>query len=449
VHTLVECRESLEAGRVTAEQLLDACLENVLAVGGEGERVFIDLQADRARRQAQAADARRAEGMVPSPWAGIPIAIKDLFDVAGQVTRAGSTLLADAAPALTTAPVIERLERAGLVIVGRTNMTEFAYSGVGLNPHYGTPRNPFDRVSGRVPGGSSSGAAISVTDGMAVAGIGTDTGGSCRIPAALTGLAGFKPTASRIPLQGVYPLSPSLDSVGSVGASVSCCAILDDLMAGGQGAVPDPVSLSGLRIAVLDHYVLEGMDDVVGTRWEAILSDLADGGARLSRIRLPDIETLPALNSRGGIAAAEAYAFHEKQLAQAGDDYDPRVADRIRAGAGVSSSDLAHLRSARQDMIGRFGKVMAGFDVFVAPTVPIIAPPLSAFEQDDEYVRLNLLLLRNPSLINFLDGCAISVPIHEPNTAPVGLMLAAPGGLDGTVLTVAAAVESHLSDPYR
>jgi aspartyl-tRNA(Asn)/glutamyl-tRNA(Gln) amidotransferase subunit A len=230
---------------------------------------------------------------------------------------------------------------------------------------------------------------------------------------------------------------------------VSCCAILDDLMAGGQGAVPDPVSLSGLRIAVLDHYVLEGMDDVVGTRWEAILSDLADGGARLSRIRLPDIETLPALNSRGGIAAAEAYAFHEKQLAQAGDDYDPRVADRIRAGAGVSSSDLAHLRSARQDMIGRFGKVMAGFDVFVAPTVPIIAPPLSAFEQDDEYVRLNLLLLRNPSLINFLDGCAISVPIHEPNTAPVGLMLAAPGGLDGTVLTVAAAVESHLSDPYR
>ena len=449
MHTFDECRDALEAQRITAERLLEACIDNARASGGEGHRVYVELQDDRAREQARVAAEQRARNAAPSPWAGIPISIKDLFDVAGQVTRAGSTVLDDAAPATGTAPAIERLERAGLVIVGRTNMTEFAYSGVGMNPHYGTPRNPFDRAvnngEGRIPGGSSSGAAVSVTDGMAVAGIGTDTGGSCRIPAALTGLTGYKPTASRIPREGVYPLSPSLDSVGSVGASVSCCAILDDLMAGGRGTIPETATLSDLRIAVLDHYVLEGMDDAVAARWEATLSDLADGGARLLRVRLPDIETLPDLNARGGIAAAEAYAFHEKQLQHMGDDYDSRVADRIRAGASIDSRELAHLRSARRDMIGKFEAAMADFDVLLAPTVPVIAPPLDAFERDDEYVRLNLLLLRNPSLFNFLDACAISIPVHEPNAAPVGLMVAAPAHSDRSLLAAAAALESHLS----
>ena len=189
VHTLVECSNALRDGRISAVQMLGGCLDNARAAGGVGGRVFTELRAEQARAQARAADDLRARGAAPSRWSGIPISIKDLFDVAGQRTRAGSVCLNGAAPAERTAPAIERLVGAGFVVVGRTNMTEFAYSGVGLNPHYGTPRNPFDRVRGRIPGGSSSGAAVSVTDGMAMAGIGTDTGGSCRIPAALTGSA--------------------------------------------------------------------------------------------------------------------------------------------------------------------------------------------------------------------------------------------------------------------
>jgi len=432
----------LDARRVTSELLLDNCLENALARGGEGERVFIELQESRARTIARRLDEQRVEGTLPSPWAGIPISIKDLFDLEGQVTRAGSTVLSDALPAAATAPAIARLERAGFVIVGRTNMTEFAYSGVGINPHYGTPRNPYDRLTGRIPGGSSAGAAVSVTDGMAIAGIGTDTGGSCRIPAALTGITGYKPTANRIPLEGVYPLAPSLDSVGPLAASVGCCAVLDDIMAGGEGRVPETIAPGGLKLAVLDHYVTDDLDETVAHAWQRALACLSNAGVELVRIRIPEIEGLPELNARGGIAAAEAYAFHETQLARVGDGYDPRVSGRIRAGAAADALELDRLRGARRQLIAAFERAMEGFDAVLAPTVPIVAPPLDAFATDEAYVRLNLLLLRNPSLFNFLDGCAISNPIQESGEAPVGLMLAAPSGQDLHLLRVAGAVEA-------
>jgi aspartyl-tRNA(Asn)/glutamyl-tRNA(Gln) amidotransferase subunit A len=317
-------------------------------------------------------------------------------------------------------------------------MTEFAYSGVGINPHYGTPRNPFDRATGRIPGGSSSGAAISVTDGMAFAGIGTDTGGSCRIPAALTGLVGFKPTASAVPRDGVYPLSESLDSVGSIASSVACAATLHDVMRGGGGQVPQARSPATLRLAVLEHYVIESLDETVATGYGQALERLAAAGAELTPVRLPAIETLPELNAGGGIAAAEAYAFHRRQLAIHESEYDPRVASRIKAGADVTREELGRIRMARAGMIEAFARLMDPYDALLAPSVPVIAPPMTAFETDAEYVRLNLLLLRNPSLFNFLDGCAISIPVHEPGSAPVGLMLAAPGGRDRALLAVAA-----------
>jgi aspartyl-tRNA(Asn)/glutamyl-tRNA(Gln) amidotransferase subunit A len=325
-------------------------------------------------------------------------------------------------------------------------MTEFAYSGVGLNPHYGTPLNPWDRVTGRVPGGSSSGAAVSVTDGMAVAGIGTDTGGSCRIPAALTGITGWKPTARRISCEGVYPLSESLDSVGVLTADAAGCAVLDDLMAQGEGSVPEERPISALNLAVLDHYVTDGMDEPVARCFDQALATLSASGARLTDIRLPVIEQLPELNARGGIAAAEAYAFHRTQLETAGDRYDPRVASRIAAGARVDAAELTRIRSVRVEMIQAFEAALAGYDAVVVPTVPIVAPALSAFESDDEYVRLNLLLLRNPSLFNFLDGCAISLPVHPTGAAPVGLMLAAPAGRDRSLLGVSLGVEACLRE---
>jgi len=443
--TLAACREALESGEATSRMLLTQALDRARENHGEGARVFLALNAH-ALDDAMGMDQARESGQTPSPWAGIPISVKDLFDVAGEVTRAGSRVLKTTEPAAATAPAIQRLLDAGLVIVGRTNMTEFAYSGVGLNPHYGTPVNPWDRETGRIPGGSSSGAAISVTDGMAVAGIGTDTGGSCRIPAALTGLTGWKPTAERIPREGVYPLSESLDSVGVLAADVAGCAVLDDLMAGGRGVVPEARRAANVNLAVLDHYVTDGMDTWVAGCYERALEAIGDAGARLTRIRLPSIERLPMLNARGGIAAAEAYAFHRHQLAALGDGYDPRVAGRISAGADVDAQELADIRAARAGMIRDFGAALEGFDGLIAPTVPIVAPPLSAFARDDEYIRLNLLLLRNPGLFNFLDGCAISMPVHPPGTAPVGLMLAAPAGRDASLLAVASGLEVVFSE---
>jgi aspartyl-tRNA(Asn)/glutamyl-tRNA(Gln) amidotransferase subunit A len=443
VRRFSETSAALAAGDITSEALVAEALDRAdpAAAQGEGARVFIELD-ELARARARAIDKARARGDELPPHAGIPISIKDLFDVAGQVTRAGSVVLDDAAPASTTAPAIQRLLDSGCVPVGRTNMTEFAYSGVGLNPHYDTPRNPWDRQTERIPGGSSSGAAVSVTDGMALAGIGTDTGGSCRIPAALTGITGWKPSANRIPRDGVYPLSASLDSVGVLAADVFGCAVLDDVMAGGSGSVPDARQSGDLQLAVLGHYVTDSLDETVRRCYERALSKLSAAGAALTEIQLAEIERLPELNARGGIAAREAWDVHAAQLETSGDRYDPRVANRIRAGANVGDQELADLRTARGDMIAAFEAVMSGYDALVAPTVPIVAPPIAAFATEEEYIRLNLLLLRNPSLFNFLDGCAISVPVHDAGEAPVGLMLAAPNGEDKALLGIARGLEA-------
>jgi aspartyl-tRNA(Asn)/glutamyl-tRNA(Gln) amidotransferase subunit A len=435
--------DEISSEALVAEALARAEVSSVAGATDAGGSVFIELDVQ-ARERARAVDEARVRGDALPRYAGIPISVKDLFDVAGQVTRAGSVVREGSAPAAVTAPAIQRLLDAGLIPIGRTNMTEFAYSGIGINPHYGTPLNPWDRQTGRIPGGSSSGAAVSVTDGMALAGIGTDTGGSCRIPAALTGIVGWKPSANRIPLEGVYPLSVSLDSVGVLAADVAGCAVLDDLMAGGSGTIPESRRASDLRLAVLGHYVTDGMDETVGRNYERALAALSATGAALTEIQLPDIERLPGLNARGGIAAREAWDFHAEQLEASGDLYDPRVADRIRAGAAVNDQELAGIQTARVDMISAFEAAMADFDALLAPTVPIVAPPIAAFETDDAYVRLNLLLLRNPGLFNFLDGCAISLPIHEPGEAPVGLMLAGPNGQDRSLLSIALGLEPVL-----
>ncbi len=438
---LVGLRDALASGGTTSAALVGAALERAGDPAGEGSRVYLTRYDEKALDAAALVDARRGRGESTSRWAGIPVSVKDLFDVAGEATRAGSRVLAGAPAARRTAPAIQRLLAAGFIPVGRTNMTEFAYSGLGLNPHYGTPRNPFERQVGRIPGGSSSGAAVSVTDGMAAAAIGTDTGGSCRIPAALTGITGYKPTARRIPREGVYPLSVSLDSVGPLAQSVSCCAIIDDIMAGGRGDTPQPLPPAALRLAVLTNYVTDDLEPVVADAYEDALRRLARAGARLVELSLPEVDVLPTVNAGGGMAAAEAWAHHGRQLATAGDQYDPRVADRIRAGAAIDAADLAEIRRERVRLIGSFAAAMEDFDALLAPTVPIVAPPLAAFEADADYARLNLLVLRNPSLINFLDGCAATVPIHGAGTAPVGLMVAAPGGRDRRLLGIAEAVE--------
>jgi len=446
--SLTTLAAELASRRVSSRGLVEDCLARIEDPSGEGATAFVSVSRERALAAADAIDHARRLGVAPSPFAGIPISVKDLFDVAGEPTRAGSRVLAQAAPAAADAPVIARLRAAGLIIVGRTNMTEFAYSGLGLNPHYGTPRNPFDRASGRIPGGSSSGAAVSVADAMAAAGLGTDTGGSCRIPAALTGLAGFKPTARRVPRAGVLPLSPTLDSVGSIAPTISCCAVIDAIAAGERPLAPQPFPLAGLRFAVPQSLVLEDMDASVARDFARATGMLSAAGARVSDLPLPELLDLPALNAKGGLVAAEAFAWHRSLLAARAPDYDPRVRMRIEKGAEQDASDYITLCIARTDFIERVTAQCALFDALIMPTVPHIAPTIAELEDDDAYARANLLMLRNPAVVNFLDGCAASVPCHRAGDAPAGLMVSGLGGTDSRTLAIAQAVEALLA-PLR
>ncbi|MBB4285685.1 amidase [Roseospira goensis] len=441
--TLPALARALERGETTSRALVEACLERIADPGGQGQRVYLKLHAAVARQAADAHDTLRRAGQVPHPLAGVPVSVKDLFDEAGHVTRAGARVLAAAPPAARDAPAVARLRAAGLVVLGRTNMTEFAFSGVGLNPHHGTPLNPWDRATGRIPGGSSSGAAVSLSDGLAHAALGTDTGGSCRIPAALCGLVGFKPTARRVPTEGVFPLSYSLDSVGPLGRSVDCCAWLDAVLAGHPMAPPLPrVDAAGLRLAVPQTVVLDDLDAPVAAAFERALARLSAAGARLVDLPLPAFAEVLAVNAGGGLAAAESFAIHRARLAEAGDAYDPRVRVRIERGAALGAADLVDVQRARRDIAARVQVAQAPFDALVWPTTPMVAPALDDLRRDADYARLNMLMLRNPSLVNFVDGCAVSVPCHDAGAAPVGLMLAAGPGADRRLLTVARAVEA-------
>lgn len=436
-----------ERGASSARAIADACLARIAAPDGEGSRAFVQVDAERTRAEADASDLLRKHGVVPSPLAGVPVSVKDLFDVTGQVTRAGSRVLgADGQAAKADAPPIARLRAAGAVFVGRTNMTEFAYSGVGLNPHYGTPANPFDRKSRRIPGGSTSGGAVSVTDGMAAAAVGTDTGGSCRIPAALCGLVGFKPTARRISLQGCVPLSPSLDSIGSMARSVHCVAMLDAAMAGDEIAGPEPMRLDGLRLLVPQTMVLDRMEAAVADAFDTALQALSAAGVRIFCETVPVFARLLELADRGGLTAAESYAWHADMIEHQGTDYDPRVFARIGLGKVLSAADYQRLLALRGRLIGQAARELDAFDAVVMPTVPIVAPPMADFESDDAFTDLNRLLLRNPSITNLLDRCAISLPCHAPGKAPVGLMLMARGGCDARLLAMAAGAERLLRE---
>ena len=443
--TLAELAEDLASGRTTSRALTESCLAAIEDESGEGARAFLSVDRDGALAAADYMDGLRARGSAPSPFAGIPISVKDLFDVAGQVTTAGSTVLAGSPPAGRDAPAIARVRAAGFVIMGRTNMTEFAYSGVGINPHYGTPACPFDRASGRVPGGSSSGAAISVTDDMAAVALGTDTGGSCRIPAALNGITGYKPSASRVPLDGAYPLSPSLDSIGPLGNSVQCCASVDAIMARDWDGGIMPRDISSLRLGVLKTLAQDDLDEHVAGDFETALSALSAAGAQLTDVHIEELREIGGLNTKGGLSAAEAYAFHRVQIDAHGADYDQRVCNRISAGAKQSAHEYLDILSARTRISEAADAATAPFDAVIMPTCAIAAPKISEFEKDEDYWRLNFLLLRNTSYGNFLDRCAISLPMHEAGAAPTGLMLMGDWERDDVLFSAAAAVEAVLA----
>ena len=443
--TFQELSSDLEAGRVTSRALVDECLARIVDDAGEGRRAFLKVYTDEARAAAEAIDHARSLAMAPSSYAGIPVSIKDLYDVAGDVTTGGSKVLRDAPPAARDCPAVARLRAAGLIIVGRTNLTEFAFSAIGVNYHHGTPKNPWDRESGRIPGGSSSGAAVSVTDGMAFMGLGSDTGGSIRIPAALCGIAGFKPTQKRISRDGVLPLSSSLDSVGPLAPSVACCAVVDAILAGEPPAVPEAIPVAGLRLAVPQTQVLDDLDEAVAQAFEGALTRLSEAGARIIEIPFGELTEIPELSVKGGIAVTESYAWHRHLLEKAADLYDPWIRRRIEGGARQSAADYIEMLNRRADLIARADRVTAPFDALVMPAVPRVAPTMAEIEDEDAFTRNHLLLVRNNMIFNILDRCAATVPCHEPGTAPVGLMVAGEHGADRRLLAMALAIEEVVS----
>ncbi len=412
-----------------------------IAASAQCRHVFTATLFDAARATAQSPD------IASKPLAGLAVSVKDLFDIEGQSTAAGSIALHHAPPAIVDSVAVARLRRAGAAFIGRTNMSEFAFSGVGVNPHFGTPVNPASADAALIPGGSSSGAAVSVASGAAWLGLGSDTGGSIRIPAALCGIVGFKSTADLVPLQGALPLSATLDTVCALTRSVRDAILAHEILAQ-RRVTRSNAPLRAYRLGIPSTLMLEGLDPLVTRAWQRTVQALRDAGADIVDLALPEINALLEIQSAGGFTAAESYAWHQALLAQKGHDYDPRVATRITKGATMRACDYIHLHQARQAWMRKMGTAMQGFDAFLSPTVPIVAPPISELapgtERDAAFFRVNGLLLRNPSVVNMLDGCAISIPCHDPGELPVGLMVWAGAMRDDTVLNLALQIEKLL-----
>jgi aspartyl-tRNA(Asn)/glutamyl-tRNA(Gln) amidotransferase subunit A len=424
----------------SARERLEAALARIDDPKGEGIRACLTVYRDQAKAAADAADTRARVGVSLGPLDGTIVSIKDLFDVAGEVTRVGSKVFAEEGkPATTDAPVVRRLRAGGAVIVAKTNMSEFAYTGIGANPHFGTPGNPADRK--RVPGGSSSGAAVAAADGMCEIAIGTDTGGSCRIPGALCGIVGYKPSRQRIPTTGAFPLSYSIDSIGPIARSVEACARADAVMANETYVPLEPVPLEGLRIGVADGYPLENLDDTVDLKFSDAVARLNKASAHISEEKLPLLDEMTQVNSKGGVQPAEAFSIHRDLLPRRADAIDPNVRVRLERARNISAADYIDMVRERTRLIRMMDSRIADVDVLAWPTTPIVAPTMQEVAAPDEFARKNAMLLRNTVIVNFFDLCGISVPIPRGSGLPAGFMLVARNGQDQRLFRIAAAVE--------
>lgn len=431
--------------RRSACERLEEALARIDDPKGEGARACLTVYRERARVEAQAADARAKAGIGLGPLDGAIVSIKDLFDVAGEVTRAGSPVLAaEGTPATRDAPVVRRLRQAGAVIVAKTNMTEFAFSGIGANPHYGTPGNPADRK--RAPGGSTSGGAVAVADGMCEITIGSDTGGSCRTPAAFCGIVGYKPSKQRIPTDGAFPLSYTLDSIGPMARTVEQCAMADAVMAGETREKLEPAALAGLRIGIPQGMPLEKLDEPVARGFARAIEILGKAGVRLSEQRIAEFDAMAEVNAHGGgIAPAEAFAVHRETLRRRGDDIDPNVRRRIERAHTVSAADYIVMLRRRGELVRAMDTRMAECDILALPTSAVVAPVLAELAAPDEFARRNAMALRNTAAWNFFDACAISLPLPRGSDLPSGLMLVARNGQDARLFQIAAATERVLA----
>jgi len=433
---LTQAAASRAQGSPSCRDALEAC------VGAATPHTFVRRFDDEARHAADACDSHKR----PLPLAGLAVSIKDLYDVQGWPTTAASASRHDAAPAASDAPAVARLRAAGGVLVGHTNLTEFAFSGVGINPHHGTPVNPATvalDTRARIPGGSTSGGAVSVATGAAWAALGSDTGGSIRIPAALQGLVGFKNTQRLTPTEGCIPLSTTLDTACAITLSVRDAVLLHEVLSARQVArIEKP--LGQWRLALPQTILLDALEPAVGSAFDRAIDALRAAGAVVTPIDLPLLSEAAPLQRGGGIPAAESWAWHRAALATRQAQYDPRVALRIRRGEAID--DYTELLAERRAWIARMEAALSGYDALLSPTVPIVAPPIAPLiDSDEAFFAANALLLRNPSLVNLLDGCALSLPCHRNGDWPVGMMVWGTAMADDRVLNASLAIEAALA----
>ncbi|CDX62999.1 Amidase [Mesorhizobium plurifarium] len=408
------------------------------------EKVYTKLYAEAARAAADASDARHKAGVSLGPLDGRIVSIKDLFDVAGEPTRAGSLIHAGAAPASRDAAIVQRLRQAGAVILGKTNMTEFAFTAIGDNLHCSTPGNAAD--ASLIPGGSSSGAGVAVGEGTSDISIGSDTGGSVRIPASLNGVVGFKPTARRVPLTGAFPLSMTLDSIGPLARSVTDCATADAIMAGEEPAALQPVPLAGLRIGIPRGVLFGGTQAEVAEAFEACIDRIGRAGARAADLPIDDlIAEMRAATRSGTIASMEGAEVHADWLASGAlVPVDPHVTGPLSRALAVPASAYIRTIRRRGELAAAMAERLEAVDVLALPTVPMVAPSIAAMAGDEALRdKTEGLLLRNTQVANQFDLCAISLPM--PGTKlPAGLMLVGRHGDDRRLLAIAAAIEALL-----
>ncbi len=442
--TLAGLSVLVQDGKLDPTDLVD---QTYAAIDAHGDHaVFTERTRDRARRDAEAAARRLRAGRSLGLLDGLPVAWKDLFDMAGSVTTAGSTVLKSNAAATVDAPVVASVAAAGMVSVGRTNMSEFAFSGLGINPHYGTPKNPAATDVERIPGGSSSGAGAAVAAGLVPAAIGTDTGGSVRIPAAFTGIVGYKATRGRYAMKGVFPLAESLDSLGPLANTVQDAVWLDAAMHGLTAPTVRRADLSGITLVIPETVVFDDAEAEVVEAFEDAVKRLEKAGVRISRRAFPSFSAIFELMARhGALVTAEAYALHRERLS--GPDagaIDPRVVVRTRLGEKITMPDYIALLDARDQLIHETVESLRPNELIAHPTLPHVAPPIAPLLQDDElFFKTNAKTLRNTSIGNFLDFCAVSIPCGTGAAEmPVGFQLAAPHHQDDRLLSAALSAEA-------
>lgn len=442
--------QQLTLGEISCEQLISERLD----IAKQSSGVFVSFDAVGLLQEAVAIDHQRASGNLPA-LTGVPITLKDLYDVRGEKTLAASKVLADKAPVATKdADVVSYLRDAGMLFLGRTNMSEFAFSGMGLNPHFPPLYSVWDPTNQRLPGGSSSGSAVSVAMGIVPGTLGSDTTGSCRIPAAFNGIVGLKPSQGHLSLQGVYPLSHSCDAPGPLAIDVDSCFLLYQLMQGklspekfDELPTLNAAQASELHLLIPEGIVMQDLDPEVEATFKESIQRLEKAGVTITRQRIDEIEQSVDMFYNRNTVIYEAWALHRELMESHGDEYDPYVYQRVISGRDVSQQEQASRYAEKAAIVKRFNQTMKtlGVDALVYPTVACIPPKTKATNDPDNIGKVNLRCLRNTSSVNYVDGCAISLPCNEKGAAPVGLMLSSIHGDDDRLLSIASSIEQIIS----